>query len=232
MENDRFDGLARSMSAASSRRGFGRVLAGGGLGALSGASVTGLNVDAKRKHGKKRTKKRRRGRGTGSATTPPPPLGPVLTYQCSAPGLRNPGSGSIRFAQTFTAERSGPLRQIQFSVDKPAGTTSDYVVQLLEVVGGKPSHSAIDVLVSVTVPDADVATSSDTTVTATFNGPALVAGTEYAAAFSRPGSGLGGAVPYITLGDSTCSGKLFVADGAGPFNEAFNQDLLVSVRVG
>jgi hypothetical protein len=48
---------------------------------------------------------------------------------------------------------------------------------------------------------------------------------------ARPGSGVGGVGPYVTLGGSTCSGKLFVADGAGQFNEALNQDLLVSVLV-
>jgi len=89
------------------------------------------------------------------------------------------------------------------------------------------------VLVSVTVPDAEVATSSDATLTATFAGPALVAGTEYAAAFSRPGStSIGTAAPNFRTDDGTgCGGNWFVADGAGPFNVA-QADLLVSVLVG
>ena len=166
-----------------------------------------------------------------SGPTGPTPPEAVLTYQCSGPGLSDPGPDSTRVAQTFTAERSGSLRQIQFSVNKLPATTGDYLVQLLRVSGGKPSLSPADVLAALTVPDAAVATSSDATLTATFAGPDLVAGTEYAAALSRPGSGAVGVGPIVTLGGSTCSGKLFVAVGAGEFNEALNLDLLVSVLV-
>src|SRR5688572_31429214 len=47
-----------------------------------------------------------------------PPSGPVLTYQCPGPKTDSLSSdGANRFAQTFTAERSGSLRQIQFSIE-------------------------------------------------------------------------------------------------------------------
>jgi hypothetical protein len=75
-----------------------------------------------------------------------------------------------------------------------------------------------------------VATSSDATLTATFAGPALVAGAEYAVAFGRPGST--NADANTRKGDgSACGGRLFIADGAGVFNEAVAQDTLVSVLV-
>src|SRR5215217_7495117 len=162
------------------------------------------------------------------------PSGSLLTYQCSGP--KNSlvvGDGSIRFAQTFTAERNGSLRQIQFSVNKKPGTTGDYVVQLLRVIAGKPSHSPVDVLATVTVPDAAVAASGEATLTATFTGPALVAGTEYAAAFSRPGAALGeAAVNTISVGGSACGGKLFLAVAGDAFaEEILAQDALVFVHV-
>jgi hypothetical protein len=106
-------------------------------------------------------------------------------------------------------------------------------VQLLKVIGGKPSHSPMDVLAAVTIPDAEVATSSDATVTATFAGTPLVAGTEYAVALSRPGVGVG----EITLntqkgGGGACGGQLFIAVTADVFApEIFAQDTLVSVLI-
>src|SRR5262249_1767455 len=141
--------------------------------------------------------------------------------------------GEVRFAQTFTAERSGSLRQIQFSVNKRPGSTGDYVVQLLKVVGGKPSNSPIDVLATVTVPDAQVATSTDAALTATFSGPALVAGTDYAAAFSRPGAGSSDASLNTLLdGGGTCGGTLFLAVQGDVFAEEVNHlDSIVSVLV-
>jgi hypothetical protein len=101
---------------------------------------------------------------------------------------------------------------------------------LLRVIGGKPSHSPTDVLAALTVPDAAVATSSDATLTATFAGPALIAGTVYAVAFSRPGSTSVGA-NYRKGDGSACGGDWFNADGAGPFTVATAQDILVSVLV-
>ena len=75
-----------------------------------------------------------------------------------------------------------------------------------------------------------MATSFDATLTATFAGPALVAGTEYAAAFGRPGAPNAGANSQRGDG-SACGGNLFIADGVGVFNEAEGQDTLVSVLV-
>ena len=246
------DSLAH-LGAAASRRGLGLALAGGGLGALLSSAFGALAVDAKQKGHKKKKKGKKvtlchkgqtitvaksavkghekHGDTVGPCPLGPTPPGPVLTYQCPGPKTGSlAGPGTNRFAQTFTAERSGSLRQIQFSIEKKPGTTGDYLVQLVRVIGGTPSHSPTDVLAALTVPDAAVATSSDATLTATFAGPALVAGTEYAAAFSRPGSTTAGA-NYRKGDGSACGGSWFNADGAGVFNVAQAQDILVSVLV-
>ena len=174
---------------------------------------------------------KKHGDTVGPCPSAPTPRAPVLTYQC--PGPKNNtvfGGSTARFAQTFTAERSGSLQQIQFSVNKQPASTGDYVVQLLRVSGGVPSHEPGDVLAEVTVPDAAVVTSTDATLTATFAGPALVAGIEYAAAFSRPGSN--NTAPHTHFGDgSACDGTFFGANGAGAFTEAAKHDILVSVLV-
>jgi hypothetical protein len=253
VNHDRFDTLLGSLATAPSRRKMLRLLAGSTFSGL-------LTLGARDAFAKKGGNGKRKGKGrkvtichqeqtitvaksalkghkkhgdtVGPCPSAPPP-GAVLTYQCPGPKTNSlSGDGANRFAQTFIAERSGSLQQIQFSINKKPNTTGDYLVQLLKVVGGKPSHSPTDVLAALTVPDAAVATSSDATLTATFAGPALVAGNEYAAAFSRPGTGPGGVGANNRKGDgSACGGNWFIADGAGPFNEAVAQDLLVSVLV-
>jgi hypothetical protein len=247
VDQTRFNAMTRALGRLPSRRDMlrGLITVGLGFGSLRLSETEAAKN--KKKKGKKVTlchngqtvtvsKSAAKGHRKHGDTAGPCPSGPippeaVLTYQCSGLVFSEPGPDSVRVAQTFTAERSGSLRQVQFSVNKPPATTGDYLVQLLRVSGGKPSHSPTDVLAALTVPDAAVATSSDATLTATFAGPDLVAGTEYAVALSRPGSGAVGVGPIVTLGGSTCSGKLFVAVGAGEFNEALNLDLLVSVLV-
>jgi len=233
MDHERLDIIARSLGAAGSRRGLGRAIAGGGLGALFGSAFGALDADAKKKAHKKKHKKRRGQSLPQLPTSPPAPL-PVLTYQCAAPktGFLSGAGGTDRLALTFIAARSGSLRQIQFNVNKPMESSGDYLVELLKVVGGQPSNSSADVLATVTVPNAAVATSSEATVTATFAGPVLVAGTEYAAAISRPGTGPGGMAPNVVGGDgSVCSGKVFFSLRAGTFYELLTMDSLVSVLV-
>src|SRR5688572_5629374 len=60
MDHDRFDGLTRALSAAASRRGIGRALAGGGLGTILGSAFGALTVDAKKKRHKKNKKRKKR----------------------------------------------------------------------------------------------------------------------------------------------------------------------------
>jgi hypothetical protein len=235
VDQPRFDVLTRALSSLPSRRD----LLGGFAGGLAFVSWTlGItNIEAKKKRGKK--KKKRRGQTAPPASPPPGPTSPpppetVLTYQC--PGPKNSlvaGNGDIRFAQTFVAERGGSLRQIQFSIGKQSGTTGDYVVQLLKVVGSKPSHNPVDVLATVTIPNAEVAAGTEVTLTAPFTGPTLVAGTEYAAAISRPGAGPAEArINTLNVGGGACGGKLFLAVAGDVFaEEILAQDLLVSVLV-
>ncbi len=75
-----------------------------------------------------------------------------------------------------------------------------------------------------------MATSSSATLTATLAGLSLIAGTQYAVAFGRPGSN--NADANTRKGDGSArSGRLFIADRAGVFKVAFAQDSLVSVLV-
>jgi hypothetical protein len=77
------------------------------------------------------------------------------------------------------------------------------VVELLAVAGGMPTNT---VLAAVTIPDASVS-NGDSTLTATFSGPPLVAGTEYATALRR----LGGDDYEISLRHGNdCAGAAFV----------------------
>jgi hypothetical protein len=248
MNQTSFNAMARALNRIPSRRDMLRGLAVAGIGAGSLRLSETEAAKNKNKKGKKVTLchngqtitvsksaakgHKKHGDTAGPCPSGPTPPGAALTYQCPGPKTDSlAGPGTNRFAQTFTAERSGSLQQIQFSIVKQPATTGDYQVQLLKVIGGKPSHSPTDVLASLTIPDAAVATGSDATLTATFAGPALVAGTEYAAAFGRPES-TSASVNFRKGDGSACGGTWFNADGAGPFNVAQAQDLLVSVLVG
>jgi hypothetical protein len=252
VDQTRFKIVTRSLTSLPSRRNVLRSLASAGLG-LSALQLPegGKGKGKKGKKGKvtlchqgqtltvaNAAVKGHKKHGDTAGPCPsgpagPTPQGPVLTDQCLGPKAGAVGGGgTARYAQTFTAERSGSLRQIQFSVNKPPATTGDYLVQLLRVSGGKPSHSPTDVLATLTVPDAAVATSSDAMLTATFAGPALVAGTEYAVTFGRPGTVPAGANPNIVKSDaSACRGKLFLALVGDVFEEVLATDGLVYVLV-
>jgi hypothetical protein len=123
VDQKRFETIARTVISLPSRRGVLRVLAGAGLSVgtlgLSGIAESKRKRTSKKKV--KRNKQKRRGQGlppepgTEPPSLPPSP-GPVLTYQCPGPKHDDvSGDGAVRFAQTFIAERSGSLRQIQFS---------------------------------------------------------------------------------------------------------------------
>jgi hypothetical protein len=72
MDHNRFDGITQALSSGASRRGLGRVLAGGGLGALFASAFSTLQVDAKKK--RRKTKKKRKGQpAIPPLTTPVPP---------------------------------------------------------------------------------------------------------------------------------------------------------------
>jgi hypothetical protein len=240
---DRFDTLTRSLTTAGSRR---RALAalGGALGtALSGSVVDGAAAKKKCPPCKKRkqgTCKKKKPNGStcpggtcqgGRCVAVAPPPVPVLAYQC--PGPREDtvvsGGGASRIAQSFTAAQSGSLHQIQIEVTKKPGTTGAYVVELLDFgADGKPTNT---VLATATIPDAAVP-EGDSTLTATFSGPPLVASTEYAVAISRPG---GNELQVADRIGNDCAGTAFNQNpiGTGSFQELFagSRDLVTSVTV-
>jgi hypothetical protein len=100
--------------------------------------------------------------------------------------LTTSAGGNTRMAHPFTVVNSGQLVTAQVGVTKNAGSTGDYVVQIVALDGsGTPTNT---VLAAATIPNASVPT-GDQTLTAAF-GPALnvVAGQQLAVLITRPGS--------------------------------------------
>ena len=227
MDADRFATLPRALADMPSRRTALRLMAG----ALLGRLLLGAEPSAaKKQRGKGKRKKRKRG------GQPSPPLGPVpvpvLTYQCPGPNEDEfipEFPDNTRVAQSFTAAQSGSLHQIQFEIDHFAGSTGDYVVDLLDFSAeGVPTNT---VLATATIPNASVPEGTAVLLTATFSGPRLTAGTEYAAALSRPG-----ATDFqlrIRVGGSDCTGRACSQrpTGINPFGALSDVDLVVSVSV-
>ncbi len=194
-----------------------RALVGLGLSGLIGL----LRFD-RAGAGKKTRRKKRRDRKNNGST-------PVSTYACPGPSQQfPPGAGlNPRFAQRFTASKNGQLRRITSQITKDGGS-GDFIVQLDSVTGspeGTPSHLPLDVLATTTIPNATVPT-GEVTLSATFSGPEIVAGVEYAAVVGRRESTFS---PGLR---NDCEGKLFFAESAGPFTTPIEGvDLVVSVEV-
>ena len=210
MDTDRRETLSSRLHGGS-RRGVLAALTGGSLAAL-GALRGQDDAQAKKKHKKKHKKA--------------PSL--ALAYQCPAPAESFGTYNTIsRVAQVFVAGRGGTLRRIEFRIDKGDFDAGDYVVQLLRVDDGTPSHLATHILAGITIPDAGVP-QGESTLTANFNGPELAAGMEYAAAIGRVGSSV--TLGYFSGTGNVCAGQLFVAQGI-VFSEATGQDIVTSVFV-
>ncbi len=171
-------------------------------------------------------KKKRKKKGQ----TPDPDPVAQAAFTCSGPAEDEfTGAAVTRFAQSFTASRSGTLNQITVAVRKNV-STGDYVVQLLKMAGDIPSDSPLDVLAAAVIPDTQVAT-GQTTIEAHFAATSLTQGTEYAVAVSRPGST--DLVVQVREGGSKCGGEMSVGQGTGEF-VAFNSpaiDMIVAVFV-
>jgi hypothetical protein len=210
MDDSQFDTISRVLISSHARRGLTRLLAG--LAASGSLVLVGRPV-ATAKHKKHRKKHRR----TASPPISPPSPLPVLTYQCPGPEqLVVQSTTTARCAQTFMATRSGALAQIQFAVLNAAGSSGDYLVELLTVANDVPTNF---VLAGVSISN-PAGPAGPATMTASFaGGPPLVAGTLYAAAISRPG-GIG----FLALDARTngaCSGRGFrqAVSGSGDFAE-------------
>jgi hypothetical protein len=231
MDEARFAAVTRALADVSSRRGLLRLAAAlAGAGSFATPRWGEATARGKPKHRAKR--RRHAGQPSPCPPSPPPPPRLIATYLCPGPSsAQTGGPDGMRFAQTFRPAQNGELRQVEFSVlnNEAAG---DFVVQLLQVSGGIPGHSPGDVLAEVTVPDASVAIGDGAAVVATLAGPPLVAGTEYAAAIHRPGTGSGQWAVKGRTGDSNaCGGKKFSALGAEAFTGVATEDLLISVLV-
>jgi hypothetical protein len=239
MDADCFDPFLRFLSASPSRRSALCRLAGLVLGSPLALGVAGTDahnalekckkIEGKSK--KKCLKKAKRHEAKHAQESTPPTPVPILAYQCPGPRedtvLRISGpDDQERIAQSFTAGQSGSLHQIQFELIKEVGSTGNYVVELLAVAGGVPTNIA---LAQVTLPNVSVS-NGPSMLTATFSGPSLVAGTEYATALRR----LGGNEYEIGVRNSNdCAGAAFVTLN-GVFTELFPEnglDFVTSVIV-
>ena len=151
-------------------------------------------------------------------------------FTCSGPADDEfTGAAVTRFAQSFTASRSGTLNQVTVAVRKNV-SNGDYVVQLLKLADDVPSNSPLDILAAAVIPDAQVA-SGQTTLVAKFAATNLTQGTEYAVAVSRPGST--DLVVQVREGGNRCGGEMSVGQGTAEF-VAFNDpalDMIVGVLV-
>jgi hypothetical protein len=238
MDAGRFALLLRSLSASPSRRSAVRLLVGLVLGSPLALGRAGIDAhDAskkcKKKSGKAKKKCRKKAKKHAAAhASEPPPRVPVAvpTYQCPGPRTNNTAgfTATSRLAQSFTAGMSGPLHQIQIGVNKTSGTMGDYVVELLDLdVDGKPTNT---VLATATIPNPGVPVGASM-ITASFAGPPLVAGVEYAVALSRPE---GTSLPnffWQSRNPDVCAGSGFSQDtGTSPFIPA-DVDLVVFVIV-
>jgi hypothetical protein len=230
MDALRIESMLRSLAAAPSRRHTLRLLAGFLLGSPLAFGRPDVAAHDKLKKCKKIDDKDKRQRcvkkGKKHRARHQQPE-PVLTYQCPAPKEGSFGAlgGDSRFAQTFTAAQSGSLRLIQIEIDKAVASTGDYEVQLLAVDSGKPTNS---VLAAATIANASVP-EGISTQTATFSGPPLLAGAQYAAAISRPG---GSELRVDRRSGDDCGGEFFAQNpiGTGAFNVDPN-DMISSVTV-
>jgi hypothetical protein len=199
--------------AKSSRR---RILNHGSAGILG---MVGSRLGATDGSAKKRKKKRKKQKQS-------PPL--QLAFRCPGPPtFIGFCSDECRAAQVFRTTRGGRLSRVQVHIDKPNGSTGDYVVQLLRVNNSDtPLHAPLDILAATTVADADVPT-GESQLTASFAGPFLEAETDYAVAVGR----VGNQVRIGTVSGTTCGGQIFSAHGLEPFDPS-NSDLVVSGFVG
>jgi hypothetical protein len=184
MDADCFDAISRSLSAAvSSRRRLLTGVAGGTLGTLLGL------------HGLKEVAAARQ-----------------QTASCEAPNGFIAGDGEARYAQSFIPALGGKLSRVRVTIRKNEGTTGAYVLQIVNIVGGKPDPDPTNALATARIGNRKVRVGLKRTLTFNFgkDKAAIVqAGTEYAFIITRDGSS-----DLTVFGDSgnPCSGQGFFFD--------------------
>ena len=140
----------------------------------------------------------------------------VVDAQCPGPGngfITSDGNG--RDAQTFSARHSGPLVRARVTVNKPVGTTGDYILKITAVDGsGVPTNNT---LAGTVVPDSTVP-GGQSEITGTFGSPArVVDGQQYALVVARPNST---SLQVAVNTNNPCSGKAFSSNTqTGSFSE-------------
>lgn len=213
MDVERFAARLRSHAAGSSRRGALAGLLGGVLGLVS-LAPSGEKANAKKKK---------------KPTSPQPKLAARCAVE--AIGVVDLHGANLRYAQTFVPSQSGTVHQIRVAIYKGAGTTGNYVVQLVPVFNGTPAHQAFWIFAASMVNDGDVPTGASTLV-ANFAGTPISAGSTYAVVVVRLG---GGKLAVGGVAAGTCANSsLFVASGSDPFfaaSEETGSDMVFSVFV-
>ncbi|HEX5499569.1 MAG TPA: hypothetical protein VFX03_10095 [Thermomicrobiales bacterium] len=206
MDDARFDAVVKRLeTSGTSRRAGVRALAAAAFVGATAAYVDPFGAAAKRRTKKKKTK---------------------ATYECAgSTDVISLFQADRRAAARFTASRTGRLRQINFSINNPSGSSGDWVVQLVAVDGATPSTNPIDVLAAVTISDASVP-EGQSTITGPFAGTKLTQGVDYAAVLTRRDD----FDVAVFFDPATCSGASFTADGAGAFTP-LSPDLVVTVLV-
>jgi hypothetical protein len=205
MKADRFDGLTRSLSAAaSSRRRLLTGVAGGALGGLFGHPGVEVKAGTRKK-----------------------------TASCTADNGFIAGDGDDRYAQSFTPSVGGKLSRVRVKVRKFEGTTGEYILQIVSMVGGKPDPDPANAFATAKIRNGEVRPGLERTLTFTFakdRAARVQAGTEYAFIVTRPGS------TNLTVFQQSlnpCAGQAFFFDAtAGQFAAMGTADFHFAAFVG
>jgi hypothetical protein len=205
MDINHVDTLLQSLKSAISRRGLLAGLSGGLLATRSAAH--GGDEAAARKRRKRRKKRKRsdkkRAVTRADASCPGPSAGIIPIAS----------SGEFRFAQTFTAGRSGELVRAEIEILRNTATAGDFILRLAPLDSeGVPTNT---VLAESSVRGAE-APEDPATVSFSFADPASVeAGITYALVLTRPGGDRFGWAVEAAAG---CPGERFRSvDQSAPF---------------
>jgi hypothetical protein len=150
-----------------------------------------------------------------------------LTFACQGATTGHDALSAGRYAQTFTAQRSGILREVRVRIQKGGTTPGNYVVQLVPVVAGVPASSPLWVFAAGMVAD-EAVPNGETTLVVRFTGTRLGQGGTYAVVVMRLGTA---ELTLVTTDQASCAdSQMFLAFGSGEFSPV-EKAMLVSVFV-